>query len=62
MKRCCFFAAPACAHGMRPNWQPKTATCIALTFWEGFEGNKDAAGHRKTVEGWCHAGLPWTGA
>lgn len=29
---------------------------------EGFEGGKDAAGHRKTVAGWCHAGLPWLGA
>lgn len=29
---------------------------------EGFEGEKDAEGHRKTVNGWCHAGLPWLGA
>lgn len=29
---------------------------------EGFEGEKDAEGHRKTVNGWCKAGLPWTGA
>ncbi len=29
---------------------------------EGFEGDKDAAGHRKTVGGWCHAQLPWLGA
>ena len=29
---------------------------------EGFEGDKDGAGHRKTVGGWCHAGLPWIGA
>ncbi|MES2535864.1 MAG: rhodanese-like domain-containing protein [Pseudomonadota bacterium] len=29
---------------------------------EGFEGNKDAEGHRKNVAGWCKAGLPWTGA
>lgn len=29
---------------------------------EGFEGDKDAEGHRKTVNGWCKAGLPWTGA
>jgi rhodanese-related sulfurtransferase len=26
---------------------------------EGFEGDKDAAGHRGTVGGWKHAGLPW---
>ena len=29
---------------------------------EGFEGDRDAAGHRKTVNGWCQAGLPWIGA
>jgi rhodanese-related sulfurtransferase len=28
----------------------------------GFEGDKDEAGHRKTVNGWCYAGLPWKGA
>jgi rhodanese-related sulfurtransferase len=26
---------------------------------EGFEGNKDANGHRNTVGGWRFAGLPW---
>jgi rhodanese-related sulfurtransferase len=26
---------------------------------EGFEGDKDAGGHRSTVNGWKHAGLPW---
>ncbi len=25
----------------------------------GFEGDKDADGHRGTVGGWKHAGLPW---
>ncbi len=29
---------------------------------EGFEGDKDGEGHRKTVGGWCHARLPWVGA
>lgn len=29
---------------------------------EGFEGDKDGEGHRKTVSGWCKAGLPWLGA
>ena len=29
---------------------------------EGFEGDKDAEGHRKTVSGWCKAWLPWLGA
>jgi rhodanese-related sulfurtransferase len=27
---------------------------------EGFEGDKDATGHRSTQGGWRHAGLPWT--
>jgi rhodanese-related sulfurtransferase len=26
---------------------------------EGFEGDKDAAGHRNAVGGWRKAGLPW---
>ena len=29
---------------------------------EGFEGDKDSNGHRKNLNGWCHAGLPWAGA
>lgn len=29
---------------------------------EGFEGDKDQQGHRKMVNGWCYAGLPWIGA
>lgn len=27
---------------------------------EGFEGDKDASGHRNTLNGWRVAGLPWT--
>jgi rhodanese-related sulfurtransferase len=27
---------------------------------EGFEGDKDPAGHRNTVGGWRKSGLPWT--
>ena len=27
---------------------------------EGFEGDKDASGHRNAVGGWRFAGLPWT--
>ncbi|HEC00532.1 MAG: rhodanese-like domain-containing protein [Emcibacter sp.] len=27
---------------------------------EGFEGDRDAAGHRGTCGGWKAAGLPWT--
>ncbi|KNH06123.1 Rhodanese-related sulfurtransferase [Candidatus Burkholderia brachyanthoides] len=33
----------------------------AYDLLEGFEGDKDAQGHRKTVSGWCFRGLPWVG-
>jgi rhodanese-related sulfurtransferase len=29
---------------------------------EGFEGERDDHGHRKNINGWCKAGLPWIGA
>jgi rhodanese-related sulfurtransferase len=32
----------------------------AFNVLEGFEGDKDQAGHRQTVGGWKVAGLPWT--
>jgi rhodanese-related sulfurtransferase len=32
----------------------------AYNVLEGFEGDKDAHGHRNTVNGWRVAGLPWT--
>jgi rhodanese-related sulfurtransferase len=31
----------------------------AYNILEGFEGDKDAEGHRNTVGGWRKAGLPW---
>lgn len=31
----------------------------AFNVLEGFEGDKDAAGHRSTKGGWRAAGLPW---
>ncbi|HEX7683189.1 MAG TPA: rhodanese-like domain-containing protein [Trinickia sp.] len=34
----------------------------AFDLLEGFEGDKDGHGHRKTVSGWCFRGLPWIGA
>jgi|SRR5687767_6598033 rhodanese-related sulfurtransferase len=34
------------------------ATCYNVL--EGFEGDRDAGGHRNTKGGWRHAGLPWT--
>jgi rhodanese-related sulfurtransferase len=34
----------------------------AFDLLEGFEGDKDPSGHRKTLNGWCFRGLPWLGA
>ncbi len=55
-----------CRSGVRSRHAAKLATengyqhCFDIL--QGFEGDKDAAGHRKTVGGWCAAGLPWLGA
>lgn len=55
-----------CRSGVRSRHAAKLATengfrnCFDIL--EGFEGDKDADGHRKTVSGWCKAGLPWIGA
>lgn len=55
-----------CRSGVRSRHAAKLATehgypnCFDIL--EGFEGDKDAEGHRKTVSGWCKAGLPWIGA
>jgi rhodanese-related sulfurtransferase len=55
-----------CRSGVRSRHAAKAATQQGYTncfdILEGFEGNKDAEGHRKTIEGWCFARLPWTGA
>jgi len=55
-----------CRSGVRSRGAAKLATehgyqhCYDIL--EGFEGGKDENGHRKNVDGWCKAGLPWTGA
>jgi rhodanese-related sulfurtransferase len=55
-----------CRSGVRSRHAAKLATehgyKAAYDILEGFEGDKDAEGHRKSVGGWCKAGLPWTGA
>ena len=55
-----------CRSGVRSRHAAKLATENGYTncfdILEGFEGDKDAHGHRKTVGGWCRAGLPWAGA
>lgn len=55
-----------CRSGVRSRYAAKLATengfinCYDIL--EGFEGDRDEDGHRKSIGGWCHAGLPWVGA
>lgn len=55
-----------CRSGVRSRHAAKLATesgyAQSFDILEGFEGDKDSAGHRKSVGGWCQAGLPWVGA
>lgn len=55
-----------CRSGVRSRHVARTATAAGYQhcydILEGFEGDKDAEGHRKTVGGWCKHGLPWVGA
>ncbi len=55
-----------CRSGVRSRHAAKLATehgyAHCFDILEGFEGDKDAQGHRKSVGGWCKAGLPWIGA
>ena len=55
-----------CRSGVRSRHAAKLATengyANSFDILEGFEGDKDVEGHRKTVGGWCKAGLPWVGA
>jgi rhodanese-related sulfurtransferase len=55
-----------CRSGVRSRHSAKLATehgyAQCYDILEGFEGDKDAEGHRKNVSGWCKAGLPWAGA
>lgn len=55
-----------CRSGVRSRYAAKLATeqgfNKSFDILEGFEGDKDENGHRKTVAGWCKAGLPWVGA
>lgn len=54
-----------CRSGVRSRHAAKLATengfANCFDILEGFEGDKDGQGHRKTVGGWCKAGLPWIG-
>ena len=55
-----------CRSGVRSRHAAKLATengyLHCFNILEGFEGNKNADGHRKTMGGWCHDELPWIGA
>ncbi len=55
-----------CRSGVRSRYAAKLATehgyAHCFDILEGFEGDRDAEGHRKTLGGWCKARLPWIGA
>ncbi|KAF1041465.1 MAG: hypothetical protein GAK34_02970 [Delftia tsuruhatensis] len=51
-----------CRSGVRSVAAARRATELGLQAYnilEGFEGDKDASGHRGTVGGWRLRGLPW---
>lgn len=52
-----------CRSGARSHAAAIAATASGFTqafnVFEGYEGDKDAEGHRNTVGGWRAAGLPW---
>jgi rhodanese-related sulfurtransferase len=52
-----------CRSGVRSHYAATAAAAAgysqAFNVLEGFEGNKDAQGHRNSVGGWRFAGLPW---
>jgi len=53
-----------CRSGGRSHETAATAAragyAAAFNVLEGFEGDRDASGHRNSVGGWRAAGLPWT--
>jgi rhodanese-related sulfurtransferase len=53
-----------CRSGARSSSAAKRATEMGYVrcynVLQGFEGDKDGAGHRNSVGGWRFAGLPWT--
>jgi rhodanese-related sulfurtransferase len=53
-----------CRSGARSNaaaaLAAKAGYARSYNVLEGFEGDKDAEGHRSSVGGWRYAGLPWT--
>jgi len=55
-----------CRSGVRSRYAAQLATqhgyAHCYDILEGFEGDRDTSGHRKSIAGWCNAGLPWVGA
>lgn len=55
-----------CRSGVRSRYAAKLATengfAHCFDILEGFEGDRDEQGHRKSIGGWCMRGLPWVGA
>jgi len=55
-----------CRSGVRSRHSARVATELgyanSFDILEGFEGDRDSEGHRKSIGGWCKAGLPWVGA
>lgn len=55
-----------CRSGVRSRYAAKLATdhgfAHCFDILEGFEGDRDEQGHRKSIAGWCMRGLPWVGA
>lgn len=52
-----------CRSGGRSDQAARAATqegyIDCYNILEGFEGDRDAEGHRNRIGGWRHAGLPW---
>jgi rhodanese-related sulfurtransferase len=52
-----------CRSGARSHHAAQLATengyTAAYNILEGFEGDKNAQGQRRSVNGWVAAGLPW---
>ena len=52
-----------CRSGVRSHAAAAAATQAgyrtSYNVLEGFQGNKDASGHRDSIGGWRNAGLPW---
>ncbi len=57
------FALFLCRSGARSHAAASLASSVgyskAINIIDGFEGDKDASGHRGNIAGWKFSGLPW---